>query len=150
MGDFNARACNKADFVDADEILTHYFSFDDTNGGSLNISSKIEKTNLSKYSVSQEKIINNEDNMLFDMCKSNSMLILNGRCGNDNNNDAITFRNQSIIYYSIVSFQSLYFVKKFSVLELDSLLSDDHALISTNLSFENVCKVKTVKFCRES
>ena len=104
MGDFNARTCNKADFVDADEFLTHYFSFDNSMDGSLNISSKIEKTNLSKYRVSQDKIINNEGNMLLDMCKSNSMLILNGRCGNDKNNGAMTFRNQSITDYSMYQF----------------------------------------------
>ena len=115
MGDFNARSCNKADFMDADEFLMHYFSFDDSRDGSLNIPSKIEKTNVSKYRVSQDKIINNEGNMLLDMCKSNSMLIFNGRCGNDRNNGAMTFRNQSIIGYSIVSFQSLQYVKNFCV-----------------------------------
>ena len=70
MGDFNARSRNKADLVDADECLTHYFCFDDSMNGSLNISSKIEKTNLSKYRISQDKIINNEGNMLLDMCRS--------------------------------------------------------------------------------
>ena len=48
MGDFNTRACSKADFVDADEFLTHYFSFDDSMDGSLNISSKIEKKKKKK------------------------------------------------------------------------------------------------------
>ena len=51
VGDFNARTCNKVDFVDADEVLPHYFSFDDSMDSSLNISSKTEKTNLSKYRV---------------------------------------------------------------------------------------------------
>ena len=115
MGDFNARPCNKADFVDADEFLMRYFSFDDSRDGSLNIPSKIEKTNISKYRVSQDEIINNEGNMLLDMCKSNSMLIFNGRCGNDRNNGAMTFRNQSFIGYSIESFQSLQYVKNFCV-----------------------------------
>ena len=54
----------------------------------------------------------------------------------------MTFRNQSIIDHSIVSFQSLQYVNDFSVLELDSLFSDGHALISTNLSFENDFKIK--------
>ena len=44
MGDFNARTCSKADFVDADNFLTHHFNLDDNMDGSLNISSKIEKT----------------------------------------------------------------------------------------------------------
>ena len=51
MGDFNARVCNKDDFVDADDFLTHHLSLDDTMDGSLNISSKLEKTNLSKHRV---------------------------------------------------------------------------------------------------
>ena len=33
-------------------------------------------------------------------------------------------------------------MKNFNVLELDSLFSDGHALISTNLSFKNDFKVK--------
>ena len=142
MGDFNARVCNKDDFVDADDFLTHHLSLDDTMDGSLNISSKLEKTNLSKHRVSQDKIINNEGNMLLDMCKSNSMLILNGRCGDDKFTGSMTFRNQSVIDYSIVSFQSLQFIKAFRVLELDALFSDGHSLISTSLCFKNDLKVK--------
>ena len=142
MGDFNARVCNKDDFVDADDFLTHHLSLDDTMDGSLNISSKLEKTNLSKHRVSQDKIINNEGNMLLDMCKSNSMLILNGRCGDDKFTGSMTFRNQSVIDYSIVSFQSLQFIKSFRVLELDALFSDGHSLISTSLCFKNDLKVK--------
>lgn len=76
MNDFNARTCNKTVFVDADEFLTHYFSFDDSMHGSFNISSKHF---LSKHMVSQDKVINNVGNMY----KSNNMLILNARCGND-------------------------------------------------------------------
>ena len=52
-----------------------------TMDGSLNTSSKIEKTDLSKNLASQDNIINNVGNVLLNMCKSNSMLLLNGRCG---------------------------------------------------------------------
>ena len=41
-----------------------------------------------------------EGNILLDKCKSNSMLILPGRCGADTNNGSMTFRNQSVIDYS--------------------------------------------------
>ena len=80
--------------------------------------------------------------MLLDMCKSNSMLILNGRCGDDIFNGSMTFRNQSVIDYLIVSFQSLQFIKSFRVLELDALFSDGHSIISTSLCFKNDLKVK--------
>ena len=63
------------------------------------------------------------------MCKPDSMLILNGRCGDDKCNGSMTYRNQSVIDYSIVSFQSLPFIKTFNVLELDALFSDGHVLI---------------------
>ena len=116
MGDFNARVCTKDDLVDADDFLTFHLSLEDTMDGSLNISSKLERTNLSKHCVPQDKIINNEGNMLLDMCKSKSMLILNGRCGDDKFKGSMTFRNQSVIDYSIVSFQSRQFIKSFRVL----------------------------------
>ena len=80
--------------------------------------------------------------MLLDICKSNSIPILNGRCGDDKYNGSMNFRNQSVIDYSIVSFQSRHFIKTFSVLKLDVLFSDDHALISTSLCFKNDSKVK--------
>ena len=51
-------ACNK-DFVDADDFLTHNFSLNGTIDGSLNISSKIEKTKLLNHWVSLDKTINN-------------------------------------------------------------------------------------------
>ena len=80
--------------------------------------------------------------MLLDICKSNSMLILNGRCGDDKFSESMTFRNKSVIDYSIVSFQSLQFIKSFRVLELDALFSDSHSLIATSLCFKNDLKVK--------
>ena len=45
----------------------------------------------------------------------------------------MSLRNQSVIGYAIVSFESLQFIKEFSVLELDTLYSDGHVLISTKL-----------------
>ena len=68
IGDFNASVCNKDDFVDADDFLTHHLSLDDTMDGSLNISSKLEKTNLLKHRVSQDKIINNESKICCSIC----------------------------------------------------------------------------------
>ncbi|MCG8113215.1 MAG: reverse transcriptase domain-containing protein [Candidatus Thiodiazotropha taylori] len=142
MGDFNARTCNKADFVDTDDFLLRHFNLDDNMDESFKISSKIENHNISKFRVSQDKVINNEGNMLLDTCKKNNLLILNGRCGKDRTSGAMTFRNQSVIDYSIASLQILNFVKNFNVLELDALFSDGHSLIFTNLGFGNELKTK--------
>ena len=80
--------------------------------------------------------------MYLDMCKSNSMIILNGECGDDKVNGSMSFINQSVIDYSIVSFQSLQFIKSFRVSELDALFSQGHSLISTSLCFKRDLKVK--------
>ena len=59
----------------------------------------------------------------------------------------MTFRNQSVIDYSIVSHQALHFVKMFTVSELDALFSDGHALISTTLQLQQTSAIenKTLK-----
>lgn len=113
----------------------------------FNVTSTFEQWNLSKYRASQDKTVNNEGNMLLDICKSNNLLILNGRCGTDKNIGGLTFRNQSIIDYSIISHQALQFVKMFSILELDSLFSDGHSLVSTTCQFQQTLAAtnKTLK-----
>ena len=45
----------------------------------------------------------------------------------------MTFRNQLVIEYSIVSHQALQFVKMYTISELDALFSDGHALIEQTL-----------------
>ena len=135
MGDWNARTNNKQDFLDEDEFFRHQFDYDKDLIDHFQNSSILDQCNLPKIRTSQDKIINNEGNMLIDLCKSNNLFILNGRCGSDKNIGAMTFRNQSIIDYSIIPHQALQFVKMFSILELDSLFSDGHSLIITTLSF---------------
>ena len=59
----------------------------------------------------------------------------------------MTFRNQSVIDYSIVSYQALHFVKMFTISDLDALFSDGHALISTTLQLQQTSAIenKTLK-----
>ena len=135
MGDFNARTQNKQDFLEEDEFFSQHFDFDDDLTDLFQNSSVLDKCNLPKIRTSQDKIVNNEGNMLIDICKTNSLFILNGRCGSDKSIGAMTFRNQSVIDYAIVSHHALKFVKMFSILEVDSLFSDGHSLITTTLSF---------------
>ena len=120
------------------QMTLHHLNLDDTMDGSLNISSKLEKINSSKHRVFQDKIINNVGNMLFDMCKSKSMLILNGRCGDNKLNGY-----RSVILLIQLCHFNRYNFKSFRVLELDALFFDVHSLISTRICFKNDKKVKT-------
>ena len=77
---------------------------------------------------------------LLDICKSNNLVILNGRCGDDKYVGATTFRNCSVIDYSIASYQSLSHVNNFRIDEVDNLFSDGHSLLTTELNFDNNLK----------
>ena len=121
MGDFNARTQNKQDFLDEDYFFSQQFDYDNNLTDHFQISSILDKCNMPKICVSQDKSINNEGNMLIGICKANSLFILNDKCGSDKNIGAMTFRSQSIIDYVIISHQALGFVKMFSILELNSI-----------------------------
>ena len=62
------------------------------------------------------------------------MFILNGRCGNDCNIGMFTFRNISVIDYTLCSAGFLENVSNFDVIELDPLFSDGHSLLSVDIS----------------
>ena len=92
MGDFNARTKNKQDFLEEDKFLMHHFEFDKGMISHFSVSSILDQCKLPKKCTSQDKVINNEGNKLIDICKSNKLFILSGRCGTDKNIGAMTFR----------------------------------------------------------
>ena len=104
MGDFNARTFNKPDFLGEEEFCNNHFNYDDNTTEFFNESSLLNNCKLSELRISQDQMVNNEGNLLLDICKSNNLLILNGRCGSDKNIGAMTFRNQSVIdlFYCLV------------------------------------------------
>ena len=147
MGDFNARTQNKEDFIDADDFFAQHFGFDDTVYQFYNISCLLAQFNLDRHRVSKDNVSNNEGNLLIEICRSNNLFILNGRCGNDKGIGAFTFRNTSVIDYSLASAQGLKYIEAFSIKELDCLYSDGHALLSTNIKVKNSAVSMTNKEC---
>ena len=108
MGDYNSRTHNKADYLDQDNFMAKYFAFDDTMQRFFNISCMLDRMEFDKSRCSKDQNVNYEGNMLLDICKSNNLLILNGRCGKDRGTGAYTFKNTSIIDYSIASVETLF------------------------------------------
>ena len=134
--------------MDEDQFFCRQFDYNNDLIDHFQNSAILDQYNLPKVRTSQDKIINNEGNMLIDTSKLNNLFILNGRYGTDKNVGAMTFRNQSIIDYSIISHQALKFVHMLNILELDSLFSDGHSLITTTLNFSQKlapCKSKKTR-----
>ena len=69
---------------------------------------------------------------------------MNGRCGQDKGRGKLTFKEISVIDYSIVSAHALKFVHDFDINKLDCLFSDGHSLLSTYLKL-NISQVTVIK-----
>ena len=65
-------------------------------------------------------------------------LVLNGRCGKDNEAASFTFKNVSVIDYSITTAETLKFIDDFEITELDSLFTDGHSLLQSMLKFKKL------------
>ena len=61
------------------------------------------------------------------------MFIRNGRFSQDGNVGAMTFRNKSVIDYSIVSLNTFEILSDFRIIEVDRLFSDGHSLLRVDL-----------------
>ena len=138
MGDFNSRTHTHSDILENDDFLIEHFDLDDALYDLFNIKTLLARANMNELRTSKDNVINNEGRKLLDICKSSHICILNGRCGEDKYIGNFTFRNTSIIDYSIASAEAINYVDNFCVTELDTLFTDNHALLTTTLKFENI------------
>ena len=79
-------------------------------------------------------------NWLLETCENNNLFIVNGRIGIDKHIGAPTFRDKSVIDYTISTAVCFTLLSDFEVIELDVILSDGHTLISWSLVAKNTDK----------
>ena len=84
---------------------------------------------MNSHRKSQDSVYNNVGNILLEICKSNNLFILNGRCGKD---------KEAFVDYSITTAETLKFIDDFEITELDSLFSDGHSLLQSMLKFKKL------------
>ena len=89
---------------------------------------------------------NKNEYKLIEICKNNNMIILNGRYGKDKTVGRVTFRDISVLDYSIASLHGLHLLSDFEITELDYLFSDGQTLLSFKLNIEqNISKLHATK-----
>ena len=74
---------------------------------------------------------------MLDTCKNNNLFIVNGRFGKDKGIGATTFRDKSLIDYTLCSAESFEILHDFEIVELDSIFSDGHALSAWSINCNN-------------
>ena len=125
----NARTSELCDFITADQTIADFMNFDQETLSFFNKSEELDKININKYRVSQDIIVNSNENKLIDIFINNNMFILNGRFGKDKVLGKCTFRDQSLIDFTICSINAIKLLTDFEVFDTDSLLSDGHSLL---------------------
>ena len=133
-GDFNAQTANMRDFTCSDALFDKYLDLDQDTVDYFDQEAFLLNNNISIDRVSKDTKTNNTDYKIVDICKNNNLLILNGRYGQDAGQGNFTFRDQSVIDYSISSNKGFKILTDFKIEELDRIYSDGHYLLEMNLS----------------
>ena len=141
-GDFNAQTANMRDFTCSYTLLDKYLDFDQDTINNFDQEEFLIKSNITTNRASKDTKTNNTGFKLVDICKNNNLTILNGRYGQDNGIGDLTFRDKSVIDYSISSNKEFKILSDFKIEQLDRIYSDGHALLQMefNINLTNLTK----------
>ena len=128
-GDMNARTSQLCDFITADKTIADFMQFDQETLQFFNKSEELSKLDINTRRVTMDTNTNKNGRKLIDICINNNLFILNGRFGKDKHVGRCTFREQSLIDYTICSINVIKILNDFEIGDPDFLLSDGHALL---------------------
>ena len=129
IGDFNAHTkCLKDHFeIEPDNVMHCYLPNDILN----------ENDTIAHERVSEDKHRpNNYGYRFIDLCKSQSLLIFNGRVGQDNGVGKLTCNNASVTDYAIGSMFLLSKANELCVHPFNALFSDVHCPITLSIKLD--------------
>ena len=129
VGYMNARTADAQDYTEADPFLFDYFDLDNELLEHFNQSNVYASCNLLQNRKSLDTQQNKSGENLLSVCKSNNLIILNGRSGNDAGIGKFTFKDCSVIDYAIVTTETAKHVQNFDIIKLDPIFSDGHSLV---------------------
>ena len=118
FGDFNAKTKTENDFI----IIDKHDAF-----SSLETGSDVYHINRANQDVHDLDL---HGKKLIDLCKTQNLLIVNGRVGEDKGVGQFTSKNNSVIDYVLAPPNFFSQFHTFQIHEFNPLLSDVHALIS--------------------
>ncbi|MEW8546031.1 MAG: endonuclease/exonuclease/phosphatase family protein [Candidatus Thiodiazotropha sp.] len=136
-GDLNARTARLSDYVQLDEFLAETFELDDETINFFNKTTILEQLKIPLNRTSNDTKTNNAGYWLMNVCKNNNLFIVNGRVGKDKNIGNKTFRDQSVIDYTLCTADCFYLLQQFEIIELDEFFSDGHSLLSWSLNMNS-------------
>ncbi|MEW8547774.1 MAG: reverse transcriptase family protein, partial [Candidatus Thiodiazotropha sp.] len=142
-GDINARTAKLRDYIRADDFLSDIFDFDDETRSFFDKVNILEQYNIPTERATTDSKTNNTGNWLIETCKNNNLFIVNGRVGKDKFLGAPTFRDKSLIDYTICTAECFAWLSNFEIIEMDTIFSDGHSLLSWSLLEEGLNTYQT-------
>ena len=132
-GDLNSHTGTKRDYVVSDDFIPDQLNFDMEAQALLNNIAKLN-TNNCKLNRSNEdpKQIDIYGKHLIEFCKSNGLLICNGRLNSEPNGKATTTQG-SVIDYLLANPCIIKNIRNFSVHDFDAIFSDKHSRVSWSI-----------------
>ncbi|KAK3098699.1 hypothetical protein FSP39_022200 [Pinctada imbricata] len=109
MGDFNSRTSTHSDIVYSDDFLCNQVGIDDELLEELNYVKLLIDAQIISYDrCNEDKVLNNYGRKLIDFCKSNNVVILNGRFGEDRMVGKVTCKDVRITSYHTLNVTDLH------------------------------------------
>ena len=136
-GDFNARTAEMRDYKECDNFLADLFDFDNDTINFFSVANKLPDYNILQDRKSKDNQTNNNGYKLIDLCKNHNLFIFNGRLDNDRSMGNYTFRQTSVIDYTIGTLDVLKLIGQFEIIETDPIFSDGHCILSHSFESHN-------------
>ena len=124
LGDFNGRTGTIPDYIDSDTII-------DDEQSMTNIMTNL---NIQHTRHSEDGIVNEFGNKLIDFCKSQGILIVNGRVSCDKNIGRCTCKDISTVDYALATPTVFNSICHFEVNGFNEMLSDIHCSLTMHLA----------------
>ena len=132
MGDMNAR-CG---------LLKDYVEESDENGY-MPMSEIMDAFQITKERHTMDKMVNSYGDLLSQFCIGQSLLIANGRVGEDAGYGHLTCKDASLVDYLLASPSLFKRIQNFRIDEFDECLSDVHCPVIFTLDYDNIGVSKT-------
>ena len=137
FGDLNSRTKDLSDFTEVDGFISDVFGTENLLSENASMFDCFEQYDIPFESKSADNTVNQYGYSLIDFCKSNNLLILNGRIGDDYRSPKLTCKNRSTVDYFLASPFVFGSIDDLCVCEFSSLYSDAHSPVS--LKLKNAC-----------
>ena len=133
LGDFNSRTGIMDDFVKMDSYISKECCLEGLSDEFSEMLYNFENNSVKLTRQKDDHTTNNYGNKMVQFCKNTSLLILNGRLGNVENNKQATCKNTSTVDYFLCTSGLFNVLHDFEVCNFDHLYSDAHSPLTVKL-----------------